>query len=193
MPAISECAGNAYRSDGVKPVSVLHNFSLNRFHPGLYARTLERYFGDDVADMANSFCGYRIFFKNIPGYFWANSIISSVEFPIRNIVEQRGKLHYKKICAFTFGDMFRHIPHPNDMPPIVSGALAGKFLFYRAGNYFNDLLLFWIHGNQKLLLALSDETFSLSQKMRVNQPPGAAASASSITSSWRRGWDSNPR
>lgn len=193
MPAIGECAGNTDRSDCIKSVCILHNFSLNRFHPGLYARTLERYFGDDVADMVNSFCGYRIFFKNIPGYFGTNSIVPGVEFPICNIVQQRCKFYYKIIGAFAFGDVFRHLPHPNDMPPIVSGALAGKFLFYRAGNYFNDLLLFWIHGNQKLLLALSDETFSLSQKMRVNQPPGAAASASSITSSWRRGWDSNPR
>ncbi len=149
MSAVSECAGNAYRSNSVKSVRILNNFSFKRFHFGYYTRTLKGHTHDNVANFVDSFGGRRVFFKNLPSYFGADSVISIMKFPVRNIVEKCGKFYHKQIGVFAGADMFGHIPNSHDMPPIVSRPFTFKFLFYLIGNFLNNFLLVWLHRIEK--------------------------------------------
>src|SRR3990167_6608656 len=105
VSAVSESSGNTYRSDSVKSVRILNNFTFKRFHSSFYARTLKGHAHDNIANLVDSFGGHRMFFKNLPSYFGADSIVSIVKFPIRYIVKKCGKFYHKNIGTFTLADM----------------------------------------------------------------------------------------
>src|SRR3989344_9660848 len=142
VSTVSKCAGDTNGSDSVKPVGILNNFTLKCFHLSFYARTLKGHAHDNIANLIDDFGGHRIFFKNLPSYFWTDSIVSIMKFPIRYIVEKCGKFYYKNIGTLAFADVFRHIPHTNDMPPIMPRSLTLQFLSYFIGNFFYSFFLF---------------------------------------------------
>src|SRR3989338_3949116 len=130
MSAVSECAGDTNGSDSVKSVRILNNLTFKRFHFSFYARSLKGHTHDNLANFIDDFGGHRMFIKNLPSYFWTDCIVSIVKFPVRYIMEKCGKFYYKNIGTFAFADVFRHIPHTNDVPPIMSRPLALQFLSY---------------------------------------------------------------
>src|SRR3990167_706497 len=93
VSAVSESAGNAYRTDSIKPIRILNIFTLKGFHFSFYARTFKGHVHDNVANLVNDLGGHRIFFKNLPSYFWTDRIVSIVKFPVRYIVEKCGKFY----------------------------------------------------------------------------------------------------
>src|SRR3989344_1228432 len=149
VSAVSKCAGDTNGSDSVKPVGILNNFTLKCFHLSFYARTLKRHAHDNIANLIDDFGGHRIFFKNLPSYFWTDSIVSIMKFPVRYIVEKCREFYYKNIGTFTFADVFRHIPHTNDVPPIMPRSFTFQFLSYFIGNFFYSFFLFGIHMIKK--------------------------------------------
>src|SRR3989338_10185077 len=151
MSAVSECAGDTNGSDSVKSVRILNNFTFKRFHFSFYARTLKGHAHDNIANLVDSFGGHRKFFKNLPSYFGADSVISVVKFPVRYVVEKRGKFYYKNISTFTLADVFRHIPNPYNVPPIMPRPFTFQFLSYFIGNFLYSFFLFGIHRIKNFL------------------------------------------
>jgi thiol peroxidase len=143
--SISESAGDADSAEGFQTVGVLHAGPFQRVHRRGDAGSLEGKLRDDTADVIRGGLIRLHFFQPFAGSGGAGLFVAAGEFPIGDVMEQRGELHEEQVRVLFASDGQGHAADPVDVPPIVPGAVSGEQIadvFFGAGK--NEGL---IHGD----------------------------------------------
>src|SRR3990167_2767380 len=86
VSAIRKGTSNADSSERVQSISVLNNFTFKRRHGSLNSSTFERHIRNNFANMIGNLLWNGKLFEYLPRHFWADSTISIMKFPIRDIM-----------------------------------------------------------------------------------------------------------
>ena len=138
VAAIGKGPGDALSADGIQPVGVLHDFTLQRLHGGGHSGSLVGDGRYDVAHMADGVRIRSLTFQPLPRFFWADGVIAIVKFPVGDVVQESAQFHHSAIRAFRFAQLARHGPNPVDVPPVVARTVIGKQGFHVLSGFFYD-------------------------------------------------------
>src|SRR4051812_40600779 len=98
--AIGKRPRNADRAKRLEPVSILHGGPFGSGHGSRYARALEREAVDDGTNVINAVRFEIQKTQPAPGRTRAGLIAPAMKLPIRDVVQESGKLHNVEIGSF---------------------------------------------------------------------------------------------
>src|SRR3989344_4001689 len=128
---IGKTARNTYRAKCIQSICVLHAFSFFRGHLSLHSCTFEGNASDDLADMLHCRSIHALLHQPISGHCGANSLISTMEFPVSDVMQQCSKLRNDEIGTLILCQFLTELPHAIDVPPVVT-AFTQRLAFHES-------------------------------------------------------------
>src|SRR3989344_1325685 len=127
-------------TDCIQSICILYHFSFKSRSFCLYSCPLKTNFRDYLLYALNYFWCHLMRHQHLSCYTRTNRVVTSVKFPIGNIMQKRSKFNYKHICLLFSSNMLCHLPHPINVPPIVASPLSTKFPLHFTRYHRNQIL-----------------------------------------------------
>jgi len=119
----------------------LDTLTFDSVHGGFDAGSFEREAGDDVGDVVDGGCGDGECCEPIAGGTGAGIVVAAGEFPVGDIVQERGELDDEEIGLFLAGDGEGDVADSLDVEPIVAGTFAREQPPHMIGGFLYDVAL----------------------------------------------------
>ncbi len=122
----SKRASDPYRSDRIQTIPVLNALPFDRRHFCGNTRSLKGNVGDDVTDLIDGLCIYRITQQPFASGTRSRSVVATMKFPIGDVMQQRGKFDDLQIGLLFASDMKSVSTDSIDVPPVMARTVSGQ-------------------------------------------------------------------
>ena len=126
MAAVREAAGDTDRPDRIEPVSILDAPPLERPHGLPDPCALERDRRHDLDDRLNEVVASAFFAQQALGLTWPDGVVTPVELPVGNVMDERRQLDHVEPRPLGHGDLPGQAPDTVDVVPVMARGLLGE-------------------------------------------------------------------